>query len=108
MEAEAAWLISSTQTTLIALGLGCILALVAAMAWLRPPVMAPVQEGRRLMDSIGWAALLPVTVAGYFLISNPKYLLSMWNDGSGQWMLVSALLLQVFGCLALWRMLRSL
>lgn len=58
-----AWLISSTQTTLIALGLGCILALVAAMAWLRPPVMAPVQEGRRLMDSIGWAALLPQMLA---------------------------------------------
>ena len=57
------WLISSTQTTLIALGLGCILALVAAMAWLRPPVMAPVQEGRRLMDSIGWAALLPQMLA---------------------------------------------
>jgi hypothetical protein len=58
-----AWLISPTQTTLIALGLGCILALVAAMAWLRPPVMAPVQEGRRLMDSIGWAALLPQMLA---------------------------------------------
>lgn len=58
-----AWLISSTQTTLIALGLGCILALVAAMAWLRPPAMAPVQEGRRLMDSIGWAALLPQMLA---------------------------------------------
>ena len=29
-------------------------------------------------------ALLPVTVAGYFLIANPKYLMSMWNDGSGQ------------------------
>jgi len=58
-----AWLISSTQTTLIALGLGCILALAAAMAWLRPPVMAPVQEGRRLMDSIGWAALLPQMLA---------------------------------------------
>ena len=58
-----AWLISSTQTTLIALGLGCILALVAAMAWLRPPVLAPVQEGRRLMDSIGWAALLPQMLA---------------------------------------------
>ena len=57
------WLISSTQTTLIALGLGCILALVAAMAWLRPHVMAPVQEGRRLMDSIGWAALLPQMLA---------------------------------------------
>jgi uncharacterized membrane protein len=58
-----AWLISSTQTTLIALGLGCILALIAAMVWLRPPVMAPVQEGRRLMDSIGWAALLPQMLA---------------------------------------------
>jgi len=53
-------------------------------------------------------ALLPVSVAGYFLISNPRYLLSMWNDSSGQLMLVSAFVLQVFGCLALWRMLRSL
>jgi tight adherence protein B len=53
-------------------------------------------------------ALLPVALAGYFLVSNPKYLLAMWNDGSGQMMLMSALGLQVFGCLALWRMLRSL
>ena len=58
-----AWLFSSTQTTLIALGLGCLIALAAAMAWLRPPVLAPVQEGRRLMDSIGWAALLPQMLA---------------------------------------------
>jgi tight adherence protein B len=53
-------------------------------------------------------ALLPVAVTGYFLVSNPKYLLSMWNDGSGQLMLVSAFALQVFGCLALWRMLKHL
>ena len=33
------------------------------MVWFRPPVMAPVQEGRRLMDSIGWAALLPQMLA---------------------------------------------
>ncbi len=58
-----AWLISPTQTTLIALGLGCLIALAVAMAWLRPPIMAPVQEGRRLMDSIGWAALLPQMLA---------------------------------------------
>ena len=58
-----AWLISETQTTLIALGLGCIVALFAAFAWLRPPVLAPVQEGRRLMDSIGWAAVLPQMLA---------------------------------------------
>ena len=53
-------------------------------------------------------ALLPVTVAAYFLISNPKYLLTMWDDSSGQMMLMSAFALQMFGCLALWRMLRSL
>jgi uncharacterized membrane protein len=58
-----AWLLSPVQTTLIALGLGCLIALIAAMAWLRPPVMAPVQEGRRLMDSIGWAAVLPQMLA---------------------------------------------
>lgn len=53
-------------------------------------------------------ALLPVSVAGYFLLTNPKYLMSMWSDSSGQMMLVSAIGLQVFGCLVLWRMLRSL
>ena len=58
-----AWLISPVQTTLISLGLGCVVALVVAMIWFRPPVMAPVQEGRRLMDSIGWAALLPQMLA---------------------------------------------
>lgn len=58
-----AWLISPVQTTLISLGLGCVVALVVAMAWFRPPVMAPVQEGRRLMDSIGWASLLPQMLA---------------------------------------------
>ena len=59
----AAWLISPVQTTLISLGLGCVVALVVAMVWFRPPVMTPVQEGRRLMDSIGWAALLPQMLA---------------------------------------------
>jgi len=56
-------LFSSTQTTLIVLGLACLVALATAVLWLRPPAMAPVQEGRRLMDSIGWAALLPQMLA---------------------------------------------
>ncbi|MBU1348082.1 MAG: DUF979 domain-containing protein [Alphaproteobacteria bacterium] len=63
---HTAWgaaLFSSTQTTLIALAIGCIVAFAAATAWLRPPVTAPLQEGRRLMDSIGWAALLPQMLA---------------------------------------------
>ncbi|MFK8331189.1 type II secretion system F family protein [Pseudomonas sp. BJa5] len=52
--------------------------------------------------------LLPVGMAGYFLNSNPRYLLSMWQDGQGQFLLLAAFGLQVVGCLALWRMLRSL
>ncbi|MGY2168608.1 type II secretion system F family protein [Pseudomonas gingeri] len=52
-------------------------------------------------------ALLPVSVAGYFMLTNPGYLLNMWQDPSGQRMLLVSFGLQVFGCLALWRMLRS-
>ncbi|MCE6979497.1 type II secretion system protein F [Pseudomonas frederiksbergensis] len=52
-------------------------------------------------------ALMPVGLAAYFLLSNPKYLLAMWNSSSGQMMLATAFGLQVVGCLALWRMLRS-
>jgi tight adherence protein B len=53
-------------------------------------------------------ALLPVAVAGYMLMTNPHYLLTMWHDSSGQVMLASAFALQAIGCLMLWRMLRSL
>lgn len=49
--------------TLILLGTGVLVALAVCMAWLKPPVFAPVQEGRRLMDSIGWAAVLPQMLA---------------------------------------------
>ncbi|MND59034.1 Bacterial type II secretion system protein F domain protein [compost metagenome] len=52
--------------------------------------------------------LLPVGMAGYFLISNPNYLLAMWQDGNGQFLLLGAFILQVVGCLVLWRMLRSI
>lgn len=50
---------------------------------------------------------LPVGLAGYFLLTNPHYLLAMWNDHSGQVMLATAFGLQAVGSLALWRMLRS-
>jgi len=51
--------------------------------------------------------LLPVGMVGFFMVTNPGYLLHMWNDASGRRMLLMAFGLQVFGCLALWRMLRS-
>ncbi|WP_097305737.1 type II secretion system F family protein [Pseudomonas chlororaphis] len=52
-------------------------------------------------------AALPVSLAGYFLIANPTYLMSMWNQSGGRMMLLLAFGLQVIGCAALWRMLRS-
>ncbi|PRA58222.1 type II secretion system F family protein [Pseudomonas fluorescens] len=52
--------------------------------------------------------VLPVLIAGWFMLTNPAYLLGMWNDSSGQHMLLAAVSLEVFGCLALSRMLRSI
>jgi len=56
-------LLDAKQVTLISLALGAILALAAAIAWLRPPLFAPLEEGRRLVDTIGWAAVLPQMLA---------------------------------------------
>ncbi len=56
-------LFEARRETLILFGIGVIAALVGAILWLRPPLMAPAQEGRRLIDSIGWAAILPQMLA---------------------------------------------
>jgi uncharacterized membrane protein len=56
-------LIDPKATTLVLLGIGVLIALGVCYAWLRPPVLAPVDEGRRLMDSIGWAGILPQMLA---------------------------------------------
>jgi uncharacterized membrane protein len=56
-------LFEARRETLILFGIGVLAALAATMVWLRPPMMAPAQEGRRLIDSIGWAAILPQLLA---------------------------------------------
>jgi uncharacterized membrane protein len=56
-------LIEAKRETYVLLGLGVLLALIAIFAWLRPPAIAPLQEGRRLIDAIGWAAVLPQMLA---------------------------------------------
>ena len=56
-------LIEPKQTTPISLGLGVIAGLMVAFAMLRPKVTEPLQEARRLMDSVGWASLLPQALA---------------------------------------------
>ncbi|WP_027979623.1 type II secretion system F family protein [gamma proteobacterium L18] len=51
---------------------------------------------------------LPALLAGYFLVTNPGYLINMWHDPGGQHLLIAAFVLQLTGCLVLWRMLRSI
>ena len=56
-------IVDPKQGTLVALTLGVLLALGACYAWLRPAPAAPFREGLRLMDDIGWAAVLPQMLA---------------------------------------------
>jgi uncharacterized membrane protein len=56
-------IIDPAQATLISLVLGVVIALAVAMLWLKPPLLAPLQEGRRLIDAVGWAAILPQMLA---------------------------------------------
>ena len=51
------------QVTLVALGVATIVALLVGVAMLRPPASAPPTEARRLMDAVGWAAVLPQLLA---------------------------------------------
>ncbi len=56
-------LIDPAQATLISLVLGVVIAVAVIMLWLRPPALAPIHEARRLIDSVGWAAILPQMLA---------------------------------------------
>ena len=50
---------------------------------------------------------LPILIVGYFIVVNPGYLMTMWNDGTGRNLLFGALAMDVTGTVAMWRMLRS-
>jgi uncharacterized membrane protein len=55
--------IEAKRETYVFLAIGVLIALATIFAWLRPPAIAPLQEGRRLLDAIGWAAVLPQMLA---------------------------------------------
>ena len=55
--------IEPNRETFVFLCLGSLLALLVLYVWLRPPPVASLQEGRRLIDAIGWAAVLPQMLA---------------------------------------------
>lgn len=56
-------LFATPQMTLTGLALACVVALIAAARVARTPIHEGLAEGRRLLDAIGWAALLPLLLA---------------------------------------------
>ncbi|AHX15476.1 hypothetical protein CH75_21285 [Dyella jiangningensis] len=56
-------LFATPQMTLTGLALACVIALFAAAYVARAPLHQGLSEGRRLLDAIGWAALLPLLLA---------------------------------------------
>jgi len=56
-------LLDPKQATLISLALAAVIATGVGLILLRQPLISPLQEGRRLADTVGWAALLPQMLA---------------------------------------------
>jgi len=56
-------LFDTRQTTLVVLGVACVIAALAAMALTRATPLAAFREGSRLLDALSWAALLPMLLA---------------------------------------------
>ena len=63
MQIDGAPLLDPKQATLISLALAAVIATGVGLILLRQPLISPLQEGRRLMDTVGWAALLPQMLA---------------------------------------------
>lgn len=56
-------LVDVKQVTVISLAIATLIALGVGIAMLRPPLLAPMKEARRLLDAVGWAAVLPQMLA---------------------------------------------
>ena len=57
------WLIGNGSPTLVGLAVACVIALLAALLITRSRPPLAIGEGRRLLDTLGWAALLPLVLA---------------------------------------------
>ena len=56
-------LLDTVQTTLIALAVASVVAMAAACVLTREGVGMAIEQSRRLLDAIGWAAILPLLLA---------------------------------------------
>ncbi|MCQ6267843.1 DUF979 domain-containing protein [Fictibacillus sp. WQ 8-8] len=56
-------LLDPSNVTMVALGLSCIIAILSAMWMTRGTPKTTIKESRRLLESVGWAVLLPQLLA---------------------------------------------
>ena len=56
-------LVDVKQVTVISLAIATLIALTIGLVMLRAPLSAPIGEARRLLDAVGWAAVLPQMLA---------------------------------------------
>ncbi len=83
------------QATLISLACGAVIAAFLAVVLLRQPVSSPFQEGRRLMDVIGWAALLPQMLASLGAVFAVAGVGKVVGDIAAQWVPADNLMVAV-------------
>ncbi len=83
------------QATLISLAAGAIAATVVALAVFRQPLSSPFQEGRRLVDVIGWAALLPQMLASLGAVFAAAGVGKIVGDIAARWVPADDLLIAV-------------
>lgn len=83
------------QATLISLAIAAVVAGVVALALLRQPWPSPFQEGRRLVDTIGWAALLPQMLASLGAVFALAGVGKVVGDIATQWVPADNLLIAV-------------
>lgn len=57
------WLLDPVNVTVTSVSLGALVAAVTALRITRAPLKAPVDEGSRLLQTIGWALILPQMLA---------------------------------------------
>ncbi len=57
------WLLDSANVTVSSVCLGAIVAVVAGLRLTRAPLATPVAEGSRLLQTVGWALILPQLLA---------------------------------------------
>jgi uncharacterized membrane protein len=60
---NGAALVDVKQVTVISLAIATLVALAIGLVTLRPQLVAPIREARRLLDAVGWAAVLPQMLA---------------------------------------------